>query len=128
MSIGHWLGSIDPNLVVGIVSAVGTWLYAKATGKKDVNVTDALGGLLKQEAARIVANPENYARARECLEKAAWSGLERLGVKRSKGIEKLVAAAVEKALGEVMERVIDIQLRGLAESTARIAAKFDELK
>jgi hypothetical protein len=99
------LSSIDPNIIVAIFATIGTFIWNKLSGRKTDNIADVLTGLAKQELARIVTDPTNIAFARSRLDMALHAGLERLGVKPSKAIDLAVSFAVEKAMGELADRV-----------------------
>lgn len=123
------LSQLDPNLIVALVTAVGTFIWSKVTGRKTDNIADVLTGLARQELARITTDPANIAFARARLDMALHAGLERLGVKPSKAVDLAVAFAVEKAMGELADRVarhvLPMQLEQLANKADRVMDAFE---
>lgn len=104
---------LNNQFVQAILIGGAAWVYHKARGDKHANMLDGLDGLLQQEIARILQDPTAADKARERLTAAAWDGLARLGVKRSKAIEPFVNTAIEAALGDLMHKLIPIQLGAL---------------
>ncbi len=102
--------------IVGLLGLV----WHKAAGDKKTNILDGLAGILKQEAAAILLDPAQFDRARERLDLAAWSGLERLGVKRSKALEPFVNSAIEQALGELAHKLVPQQLDAMSKQAQQV--------
>lgn len=123
-----WLGKIDPNVVVGIVSALVAWLYHKARGDKQQDLRDLVYGTIAAEVHRIVDSPELHDKARALLFDAAWKGLDLLKVPKNATTNLLVSAAVETGMAELArllaQKAIPKQLDAVADGVAAAVDAF----
>lgn len=116
-----WLGKIDPNYVLAGVSAIAGWIWHRHSTVSRDDLTTLVRGLLSQEAARIVGDKLSHTTARECLAKAAWSGLAIARVPRNAVTQRLVSALVEQTLGELTPKLLELQLMDLASRAESVA-------
>lgn len=128
-----WLSNLDPNLVIGAVTALLSVLGIRKANEKQANVSDALTSALRGAVIRLsqaLDGTDAYFRAE--LDKAANKLLAQFGVKRSKSIDILVRAAIEAAMAELDERLdklrlaaIDKALGAVADGAKKVADEFD---
>lgn len=105
-----FLSKIDPDLLVALVagiSTVGTWLYNKAKGKKQEDITDALWGALEGSVIKLAEThlAPTATVLREKLTAAAYEALGRMGVKKNAVVDAIVAKLVERGVSEVRKRI-----------------------
>lgn len=114
----------NPDLLVLIGTALG-WLYHKVRGDKQASLKDTLWHSLEGVAIKLAERDDAMAFARDKLTAAAWQALSRLGVKRSKATESIVAALVDRGVTEVRKRLLERkQLEAkLAAQLGTVAAK-----
>ncbi len=129
----EFLSKLDPNLVAVLITAVttvGGWLYRKAKGEKQEDITDALWHALEGKVIAIAeSNVESGAALiRERLTKAAYEALERMGMKKSPLVDAIVAKLVERGVTEVRKRIAALKnARTLDAMLASAAAVRDAL-
>ncbi len=105
-----FLSKIDPDLVVTIVSILGagaTWLYRKAKGEKQADITSSLwrameGSVLKLAETHLAPTATFL---RDKLTVAAYEALGRMGVKKNAVVDAIVAKLVEQGVTEVRKRI-----------------------
>lgn len=113
----QWLSSIDPNLVIGIAVALGTWLYHRVSGQRTENFTDVIRGIGKQLVDALVTSgvlnrDALNARAKSLMD----SAFVRLGIPRNALTDALATATIEHAVGDALQ-----ELRELTEASDRLA-------
>lgn len=105
-----FLSKLDPNLVAVLFTAittVGGWLYRKAKGEKQEDITGALWHALEGKVIAIAeANIDTTASAiRARLITAANEALERMGIKPNKLTDAIMLKLVERGVTEVRKRI-----------------------
>lgn len=103
------LSKLDPNLVLTLITLAGslvTWLYKKAKGEKQADITDALWAALEGKAIALAESEETATVLREKLTKAAHEALARMGMKRNAIVDAVVAKLVERGVSEVRKRIL----------------------
>ncbi len=95
-----FVNQIDPNLVVGILVALGTYLWHKARGDKTTSARDILDSIVTQVINSDGVDLENVKARTEAKCRAA---LAKAGIKGTLA-ETLVHEAVEYASAQLHER------------------------
>lgn len=96
---------IDDILMVGTALAGAIWHRGKKLELKDLAATaEKLGRQILPKLLKD-ANLYDDAYVRAKLNAAIWDGLERLKIKRSKALDRLVDLAVEHLHAELAERL-----------------------
>jgi hypothetical protein len=106
----EWISQINPNILLGVITAVlGLLHVAKSQGKSE-NIADALESALMQQVYKLADDPQYRDKARDVLEKAADDLLARMNIKRD-SVSMIVHVAIEAALHE-LEQLIDERKQG----------------
>lgn len=132
-AIYSFLSQIDPNWLIAVaggVLTVGRWLAAKVRGEKTASAKDALWPIVEGLVVKLAESEFVVEKVRAALEKGAYEGLGRLGIKRSPMIEGIVAELVERGVSEVRKRVanrkaaqeLPAQLESLAKAAEAVKA------
>ncbi len=123
----EFLSKLDPNLVAVLFTAittVGGWLYRKAKGEKQADITDALWDALEGKVIALAESEEVAGVVRDKLTKAAYEALARMGLKKNAVVDTIVAKLVERGVTEVRKRVL---ARKNAEAAAQLPAQIQAL-
>lgn len=100
------LSKLNPDLLV-LLGTLAAWAYHKIRGDKTESLKDTLWHSLEGVAIKLAESDDAMATARDKLTAAAWQALGRLGVKRSKATEAIVAALVDRGVTEVRKRLLE---------------------
>jgi hypothetical protein len=103
------LSKLDPNLVLTLVTLAGslvTWLYHKAKGDKQADITDALWAALEGKVIALAESEEVASVIRSKLIVAANEALARMGIKSNAVTDAILLKLVERGVTEVRKRVI----------------------
>lgn len=126
----EWLSKIDPNVILLALGAIAGLFTAAKNNATKMNIKDALTSALAQELTKLLQSGASEALARQALEAAAASLLERMGVKRSKAVDLVVHVCVEAALAELHAELADAvnkipdELAAAAAAAAKVDAAF----
>jgi len=104
MKLLDWIGS-NPDAAIGIVTAVVGWLWHKARGEKTQDLWETLQDLALHELPSLLNDPNVQQNAREVITKSVWTGLNRLGIKKSATVDKLVPEVVEWGMARLAEQL-----------------------
>ncbi len=102
----EWLKDNVSGDALALLLAVATWAYHKVKGDKTESVKDIAWNALRGVAIKLAESDETVGVVREKLTAAAWAALSRAGVKKSKALEGIVSAVVDRGVSEVRERVL----------------------
>ncbi len=119
------LDKLDPNVVITLVSLVGTgvaWLYHKAKGDKTESARDILDSIVVQV---LNAPGVDLVNVKDRVELEARAALRKLGLK-GKIVDTLVHEFAEYALAELTKKydLFQKQLDQLVKETIKTAESF----
>ncbi len=132
------LSNLDPNLVAGIFTLLGTlggWLYNKARGKKTQDLTELLDEAITAEVLDAVEDGETLDTIEDRLTNTALLLSKKLGVKLSASVARI---AVQYGVVEFRQAVkkreaaqkavaqMQTQLDKLATEAAKVGAAFTD--
>lgn len=98
---GNW----DAIATVG--GLVGGLIWHRGKKATEADRWELVEKLAKQALPRLLKDPRinDDAHVRRVIAMAIWAGLERLGIKKTSALSKLVDEAVEHAVGELAEQI-----------------------
>lgn len=110
-----WLAQIDPNVVVGLVVAVGTFAWRKLGGDARELASSIVDAVIDNFVLELLASPPHdtveidgyIKRARTFIEARVWGILAKRGVKKTKAAQELVHAAIERATAELRREILN---------------------
>lgn len=109
-----WLSKIDPDTAIMIITAVGGWLYSKVRGERLKTVEEIVNGAVKAILSEIAEHvPTNVpidtwlTGARRYVNERIWKALAKVHVAKSPALERLVAAALERATSDLSHRIAE---------------------
>jgi hypothetical protein len=122
------LGGIDGD-VWALLGLGAVWLYRKIRGESTADIKARLWPALDGVAWKLAGNDFVVAIVRQKLEHAAIEGLERLGLKRNRIANAIIAELVERGVTEVRQRVqrrkeLEAQISALAGRAAKVRDAF----
>jgi hypothetical protein len=109
MTLLNWIAS-NPDTVATVVGGAARWVYNKARGRKSDDLWDRLIAVARQQFPKLLADPNAHANAHKVVEDALWSKIERLGIKKTAVLDKLVDEIVDHALGELAGKLMERDL------------------
>lgn len=119
-----WILS-NPDTATAIAASV---LGLFGIGKRALNLKDlkkrALARL-RQEAFKLVHDPDVHAKARQALEAAADALLDTLGLKRTAAVNSLVESVIDEVLAELAEKLWDLHMAKLELELGKTAAALE---
>jgi hypothetical protein len=118
MSLLSWITS-NPDAAVALVGGTAMWVYNKARGRKTDDLWDRLIAVARQQFPKLLADPKAHENAHKVVEDALWSKIERLGIKKTPVLDKLVDEIVDHALGELAGKLMDRDLSKYIETSKR---------
>jgi hypothetical protein len=118
MSLISWISS-NPDAVATVVGGAALWIYNKARGKKSDDLWDRLLAVARQQFPKLLADPKAHENAHKVVEDALWAKIERLGIKKTPVLDKLVDEIVDHALGELAGKLMDRDLSKYIETSKR---------
>jgi hypothetical protein len=98
-----WFGKLDPNVVVPVAIAVGSWLWHKVSGEKKTDNAKAIDSIIQNFANEVLDSytpssgdvTEYLKRVRKYMEDRVWLVLQKRGIARNRTTETLVNIAIE---------------------------------
>ncbi len=123
----EFLSKLDPNLVAVLITAVttvGGWLWKKAKGEKQADITDALWDALEGKVIALAESEETASAVRSKLIVAANEALARMGMKQNAITDAIMLKLVERGVTEVRKRIL---ARKNAEAAAQLPAQIQAL-
>ncbi len=120
-----WLGKIDPDTVVWVVSIAGSFVWSRLWGKAREGVEKAIDAVvdnfilefLDREPHPSIELNGYVDRARKFIDDRAWPILAKRGVKRSKTAEALLNAAIERGTAKLRREIAE-RRKARAEASA----------
>lgn len=111
MSVLNFIAS-NWDSIAAVGGIVGGYIFHRGKKARETDRWDLIEKLAKQAFPRLLKDARLYddAYVRRTIGGAIWAGLDRLGIKRSTALAKLVDEAVEYAIGELATALIDYQL------------------
>ncbi len=128
---------LDPNLVAGLVTligAFGTWLWRKARGEKQLDLSELLDEAITAEVVDAIDDRDTLESIHGRLERAAAKLGTKLGVKLPSGIVRLAIAwgevefrklAKAREAQQVAARELPAKLEAMAEAAEKVAGAFE---
>jgi hypothetical protein len=106
MSVISFIGN-NWDSIITVGGLVGGYLGLKKKKATEVDRWELISKLAKQALPKLLKDSRvtDDAHVRRVIAGAIWSGLDRLGIKRSTALAKLVDEAVEHAIGELAEEI-----------------------
>lgn len=131
-----WLGQTNPNLVIPMVGAVATWLWAKAHGDKNSTWRSLIDSVLHTFMVEMLdqylptMDVQTFLKqARATTEKKIWTVLAKRGVPQNKTTEKWVHEAIEKSSAWLGNEAAKLRIpEQLREAVARLEQTNATLK
>lgn len=114
----------NPDLLITALGLIGGWLGITKSRQSSADLARTIAGALKGEAARQLEQSGTREAMVRALTRAAFDALHRVGIKAGKTRDRLVALAVEEAVGELEERIIARRLKEAAAGADRVVAAF----
>lgn len=118
------ISKLDPNLVLSICVALIGWVWSKLHHQKTDSLTEVLKGIAIRVTAEVLADGTAFDLARDRVTAALYTGLERVGIRRSAIVELAVSAAVERALGEIAKQTLAAQMAKTAAAAQEVTGEF----
>lgn len=106
MSVLNFIGNNLDAIALG-AGLVGGWLGITKKKTIEEDRWELVAKLAKQALPRLLKDPRlnDDAHVRRVIAGAIWAGLDRLRIKRTTALAKLVDEAVEHAVGELAEEI-----------------------
>lgn len=105
----EWFSKVDPNVIIGIVTALGAWLYHKLSGQQTASFEDTIRGIGKQIVDALVKagdlTPEALTVRASALMEIA---LRKLGIPDNAITKALAAATVQHAVGDALAELREL--------------------
>lgn len=110
-------------------TVIGGLLWNRGKKLKEADLWDSLLKFGRQAFTRLMHDARLYddAHVRKVITEALWDGLERIGVKKTPALEKIVIEAAEYVKGELAELVLKHHFGQLVKPLERTAEKLGSL-